>query len=199
MRDYDGKTAAERIAERRERLIAAGFAVFGESGYEGTSVRAILRRAGLQERYFAESFSDVDSLLAAVYDRLMSEQVTLCRAAIAAAPTATDGARAMIETISRSFEESPDRARIKLLREVGGGGPVARQQRAQGLEALASLVAGLLPPGDETYRRLVGIAVVGTGNELLIRWLEGDHQLTRGTVVDLVMLVFQTVLDRMSP
>ena len=43
MRDYDGKTAAERVAERRERLIDAGIELFGERGYAATSIRSVLR------------------------------------------------------------------------------------------------------------------------------------------------------------
>ena len=67
MRDYDGKTAAERIAERRERLIDAGVELFGERGYAATSIRSVLSQSGLRDRYFGESFADLDSLLAAVY------------------------------------------------------------------------------------------------------------------------------------
>ena len=46
MRDYDGKTAAERIAERRERLIDAGVELFGERGYAATSIRSVLPAVG---------------------------------------------------------------------------------------------------------------------------------------------------------
>ena len=45
MRDYDGKTATERVTERRDKLIEAGFELFGQHGYAGTSIRAILRRS----------------------------------------------------------------------------------------------------------------------------------------------------------
>jgi AcrR family transcriptional regulator len=64
VRDYDGKTAAERVAERRERLINAGVELFGERGYAATSIRSVLQQAGLRDRYFGESFADLDSLLA---------------------------------------------------------------------------------------------------------------------------------------
>ena len=48
MRDYDGKTADERVADRRARLIAAGVDLFGEHGYAGTSIRSVLRHSGLR-------------------------------------------------------------------------------------------------------------------------------------------------------
>ena len=46
MRDYDGKTADDRVAERRARLIAPGVELFGEHGYAGTSIRSVLRQSG---------------------------------------------------------------------------------------------------------------------------------------------------------
>jgi len=82
MRDYDGKTAAERIAERRERLVNAGVELFGERGYAATSIRAVLQKSGLRDRYFGESFADLDSLLAAVYARLIDQEIAACAAAI---------------------------------------------------------------------------------------------------------------------
>ena len=145
MRDYDGKTAAERIAERRERLIDAGVELFGERGYAATSIRSVLQQSGLRDRYFGESFADLDSLLAAVYSRLIDEEISGCAAAIDKTNGGSEGARAMIDTITRSFEKNPGKARIKS-REVLSGGPVAREQRHAGLRRLAQLVADLLPP-----------------------------------------------------
>jgi AcrR family transcriptional regulator len=107
MRDYDGKTAAERIAERRERLIDAGVELFGDRGYAATSIRAVLQQSGLRDRYFGESFADLDSLLAAVYSRLIDEEISGCAAAIDKTSGGSEGARAMIDTITRSFEKNP--------------------------------------------------------------------------------------------
>jgi len=109
MRDYDGKTAAERIAERRERLIDAGVELFGERGYAATSIRSVLQQSGLRDRYFGESFADLDSLLAAVYSRLIDEEISGCAAAIDKTNGGSEGARAMIDTITRSFEKNPVR------------------------------------------------------------------------------------------
>src|SRR5689334_20833777 len=122
MRDYDGKSAAERVAERRERLIDAGFVLFGEYGYAGTSIRAILREAGLQDRYFAESFADLDELLAAVHARLLDEELVVCRAAVEATSGGSQAARTLLDALTRMLEKDPHGARIKL-HEVLSGGP----------------------------------------------------------------------------
>ncbi|MEU7768678.1 TetR/AcrR family transcriptional regulator [Nocardia sp. NPDC049190] len=200
MRDYDGKTAAERAAERRTRLIDAGSELFGERGFAATSIRSVLQRSALRDRYFGESFADLDSLLAAVYTRLIDEEVVACRAAIANASGASEGARAMIDTLTRSLDGNPGRARVKL-REILSGGPVSRQQRQAGLHRLAQLVADLLPPNStrsKTDTHLLGLAIVAAADELLLAWMDGEQGLTRSTVVDLVMLMFDAVAQRMS-
>lgn len=200
MRDYDGKTADERVAERRARLIDAGLEVFGEHGYAGTSIRAVLRQSGLRDRYFGESFPDLDSLLAAVYDQLVEEELAGSRAAIDAAQGGTEGARAMMEWISRSLEGNPGRARIKL-REVVSGGPISRNHRQSGLSRLAQLVADLLPATPDVSdrdRQMLGLGVVAAADAYLLAWLNGESELSRQDVVDLVATVFDSIACRLS-
>ena len=200
MRDYDGKTAAERVAERRERLIDAGVELFGERGYAATSIRAVLQRSGLRDRYFGESFADLDSLLAAVYSRLIDEEISGCAAAIAETNGGSEGARAMIDTITSSFEKNPGKARIKS-REVLSGGPVAREERRAGLRRLAQLVADLLPPSTALDRGdvlLLGLSIVAAADELLMTWMESAEGLTRDRVVDVVMLMFDATAHHIS-
>ena len=200
MRDYDGKTAAERVAERRERLIDAGVELFGERGYAATSIRSVLQQSGLRDRYFGESFADLDSLLAAVYSRLIDEEISGCAAAIDKTGGGSEGARAMIDTITRSFEKSPGKARIKS-REILSGGPAAREQRHAGLRRLAQLVADLLPPStalSPSDVHLLGLSVVAAADELLMTWMEGAEGLTRKDVVNLVMLLFDAIANHIS-
>jgi AcrR family transcriptional regulator len=200
MRDYDGKTAAERVAERRARLVDAGFELFGERGYAGTSIRAVLRQAGLRDRYFGESFADLDELLAAVFDKVIDEQLAYCRVAIDASGGASEGARAMIDAITRAMEENPRRARIKL-REVFSGGPTVRKHRQQGLTKLAQMVADLLPEAegvDDRERLLVGMGVVAAADAYLLAWLDGELDVSRQEVVDMVALVFDAVATRVA-
>jgi AcrR family transcriptional regulator len=200
MRDYDGKTAAERVAERRERLIDAGVELFGERGYAASSIRAVLQQSGLRDRYFGESFADLDTLLAAVYSRLIDEEISGCAAAIAKTSGGSEGARAMIETITRSFEKNPGKARIKS-REVLSGGPVAREQRRAGLRRLAQLVADLLPPSAAVKRSdvlLLAFGIVAASDELLMEWMDGAEGLTRHRVVDIAMMMFDATANHIS-
>jgi AcrR family transcriptional regulator len=200
MRDYDGKTAAERVAERRAKLVDAGIELFGEHGYAGTSIRAVLRQAGLRDRYFGESFADLDALLAAAYVELIDEEVAASRAAIESTSGPSDGARAMIDSISRGLDENRGHARIKL-REVFSGGPMVAVQRQEGLRKLAQLVADLLPPADgvdDRQRILLGVGVVAAADAYLLAWLDGELDVSREDVVDLVTQVFDSVAAGMK-
>src|ERR1700752_4797610 len=200
MRDYDGKTAAERIAERRERLINAGVELFGDRGYAATSIRAVLHQSGLGDRSFGESFADLDSLLPAVYSRLIDEEISGCAAAIDKTNGGSEGARAMIDTITRSFEKNPGKARIKS-REIRSGGPLAHEKRRAGLRRLAQLVADLLPPSTALNRSevlLLGLGIVAAADELLMTWMDGAEGLTRDRVVDVVMLMFDATAQHIS-
>jgi AcrR family transcriptional regulator len=200
MRDYDGKTAVERVAERRERLIDAGVELFGERGYAATSIRSVLSQSGLRDRYFGESFADLDSLLAAVYARLIDEEIAACAVAIDKTSGGTEGARAMIETLTRSFERNPGQARIKS-REVLSGGPFAQEQRRAGLRRLAQLVAGLLPPSsalNSSDVHMLAFGIVAAADEFLMMWMDGAEGLARDDVVDLVMLMFDSIAHRIS-
>ena len=98
----------------------------------------------------------------------------------------------MIDTITRSFEKNPGKARIKS-REVLSGGPVAREQRHAGLRRLAELVADLLPPSTALNRSdvlLLGLSIVAAADELLMTWMDSAEGLTRDRVVNVVMLLF---------
>lgn len=199
MRDYDGKTADERVADRRARLIDAGLQLFGEHGFAGTSIRAVLRQAALRDRYWSESFTDLDSLLAAGYERLIDEEIAACRTASAAATSPSAAARAMIETLSRNYEGNPGDARVKL-REVLSGGPLSQRKREDGLFKLAQLVADQLPAtaSDDKRRLLLGMGVVAAADEYLRAWVDGERNLSRQDVVELTMALFDSVAARFA-
>ena len=65
---YGGRTAGERRAERRQRLLDAGLHLFGGGpGYRATSVSALCEEAGLSTRQFYEEFSNLEEVLAALH------------------------------------------------------------------------------------------------------------------------------------
>jgi AcrR family transcriptional regulator len=61
----------QRSLEKRARLEAAGLALFGEKGYEGTSIEEIARRARLAVGGFYQHYRSKRQLLLALMDQLL--------------------------------------------------------------------------------------------------------------------------------
>ena len=69
---YRGVPAERRRAERRERLMEATLEVWADAERR-TTMTAVCAEAGLSERYFYESFTDLDQALRAVLDATAEE------------------------------------------------------------------------------------------------------------------------------
>jgi AcrR family transcriptional regulator len=177
---YGGKTAEQRRAERRERLLDAGLEHFGGQGFAATTIEAICATARLNPRYFYEQFETREELLAAVYDRHVESVLALVLAAITDAPT---DPRVRMELGLRAFITGTLRderaARINYF-EMVGVSPTLEGRRRSVLRAYAELIAaqmaeldpeGVLFAGD---RRLLATALVGATDGLITEWLSGE-------------------------
>ncbi len=67
-RRYAGRSEAERVADRRRRLLDSGFDLFGTDGLHGVTISRLCRHAGLTEHHFYAAFGTKAALLAAVYE-----------------------------------------------------------------------------------------------------------------------------------
>jgi AcrR family transcriptional regulator len=200
MRDYDGKTAAERIAQRREQLIAAGFEVFGTQGYRNASIRGVLEEAGLRPRYFGENFASLDELMAAVFDRIVDGELECSHDAIAGTEAGSEPAPAVMTALFDYLEADPRRARIKL-REVLAAGPLSRARRNVAMERIGALLADLMPqtPTESDHdRQVYGLGVAAAGYELLIARLDGHPGMTRERVIEAQNLLYQGVVNQLT-
>ena len=63
------RTQAERSAETRESLIAAGRALFAEHGFADVALEAIVRAAGVTRGALYHHFPDKTELFAAVFEQ----------------------------------------------------------------------------------------------------------------------------------
>ncbi|MEV4976776.1 TetR/AcrR family transcriptional regulator [Streptomyces scopuliridis] len=186
MRNYDGQTAEQRRDSRRTRLIAAGLELFGTQGYAATSVRAVLREAGLQERYFAESFTGLEGLLAAVHDDVHDRGYAFAVAEMARGESPEERLRLMVDAVARWLADDPRAARVKLV-EVVGAGPLAERHRQLGMQAYAALIEAELPPLPPEMKmdpRQLSMALVAGVNGVLLDWLTGSLDISRDQLVD---------------
>lgn len=86
----------ERSRRKRDALLAAGLALFGERGYEETTVEAIAAGAGVAVGGFYQHFASKRQLLLVLMDRLLGEIAAFTAGAAGGAPGAGGEVRAGI-------------------------------------------------------------------------------------------------------
>ena len=171
-RRYAGLDPAERARHRRAALLDAAQELFGDRGYQATSVKQLCAHAGLTERYFYESFRDREAALAAVYDKLVDGLRGTTLAAVTDHEGSADMARRGLDAFVGFLVADQRRARIVLVEVVGVSAELEARRHAVLTEfagLLAEMWLGDVEPGAQ--RRLTTIALVGAVNHLLVDWL----------------------------
>jgi AcrR family transcriptional regulator len=203
-RAYGGRSAEERQSERRARLVAAGLECFGTDGLRSTTIRQLCQTAGLNERYFYESFRTREELLAAVYEDLLDDLVgRVVRAVSAAPPEPLARARAGLEAFAETLASDHRRARVQLLEVVGVDEELERRRRAR-MHQFAELIEAIagelidLSHVDPDRRRLTAMALVGATNELLIDWFLDPGRTPLARVVDTAVDLYDAAARRLA-
>jgi len=189
-RPYRGVDAAERLAARRNQLLAAGLDLLGADGgdidFEAeVTVRGVCRRAGLSARYFYESFTDKDEFVGHVFDWVIADLVATTRAAVAAVPP-DEQPRAGMANVVRTVAGD---ARVgRLLFSTRLANAVVMRKRAES-GALFAMLSGqhvidtLHAPANERVKAAAHFAVGGVG-QTLSAWLAGDVRLGPDELAD---------------
>lgn len=186
-RPYRGVEAGERLATRRNRLLAAGLDLLGDQrpDISAVTVRGVCRRAGLAARYFYESFTDKDEFVSCVFDWVVAELAATTQAAVATVP-ADEQTRAGIANIVRTIT---DDARVgRLLFSTQLADPVVVRKRAES-SALFAMLSGqhvgnaLQVPANDRIKAAAHFVVGGVG-QTISAWLAGDVRLEPGELVD---------------
>jgi AcrR family transcriptional regulator len=186
LRPYGGVDARDRTAERRRRLLEAGLDLLAASDVPPElTVRAVCATAGTSARYFYESFTDKDELVAAVFDWVIADIATTTQAAVAAAPHDEQN-RAGITNLVRTIA---DDGRIgRLLFNARLSNAVVARKRA-GLGGFFALLSGqhmttaYQVPEDDWVRSLSHF-VVGGVSQTIGAWVSGDIALSADQLVD---------------
>jgi len=189
---YGGKSAEERQAERRERFLAAGLQLFGDSpGYRGTTVAALSEAAGLSTRQFYEEFHTLEDVLAALHLQVndWAEEAALAALDEARDLPPVERAAAIFRAYAANVTSDPRRMRITFV-EIIGVSPRLEEQRLQRrsrwveficAEAEAAASRGEAAPRDF---RIAAAAFIGSVNGLLHDWRAGWVDATLDEVVD---------------
>ena len=186
-RPYAGASREERESARREQVVAAGISLFGTVGYRATTVGAICEAAGLNKRYFYESFATLEDLLCEVYGRVVSD----LRASVLAA--GGDDAATVLRGFMAGFlgwaQTNPLKARVHLFEVLGVSARVDELYRWQGRvigDELASRLSATTSGPELTagQQRVLGDVLVGAGLQMVVDWVISEYQPPRDELLE---------------
>lgn len=188
-RSYGGKSAVERVSERRARLIAATIEVLDGSGEAHATMTAICSAAGLTERYFYESFASLDDALLAALDSVCDEILGLATKAISQTPGSAEvRVHAVMEAFVGLVTNQPAKAGVAVIH--ASANPRLRARRSELLNVFADFVARESADlyGDDAWptarARIHGLVYVAGFSELVGAWLNGDVTLSADELVE---------------
>jgi AcrR family transcriptional regulator len=199
-RRYRGLSVEERREQRRERLLAAGLELFGTDGYAGSSIRAISAAAGLNSRYFYESFSSREDLLYHVYQAAVREVATAIVDATAGASTVEEQARGGLRASWSVLTEDRRKARVIVLEVIGVSERLERVRR-ENRHAIADILMrnALSLAGADVELRLDPVltsrAMIGASMEVLVDWIHGDIEVSREEIVEQLTDMYTAVAE----
>lgn len=113
---YRGVSAADRQRERRGRLLDAALEIMAADQWRAATVEKVAQTAGLNKRYFYESFADLDVLAAAVVEDIATEigEATMAAFTGALAEPIERQALLSVDALVRVLVRDPRRARVLL-------------------------------------------------------------------------------------
>jgi AcrR family transcriptional regulator len=113
---YRGVSAADRQRERRGRLFDAALEIMAADQWRAATVEKVAQTAGLNKRYFYESFADLDVLAAAVVEDIATEigEATMAAFTGALAEPFERQALLSVDALVRVLVRDPRRARVLL-------------------------------------------------------------------------------------
>jgi len=196
VRPYRGIGAADRLAERRRRLLSAGLDLLGAQDPTELTVRAICRRAGLAARYFYESFTDKDEFVSAVFDWVIADLAATTQAAVAAA-SPREQTRAGMANIVRTIADDPRVGRLLFNAQLANAVLVRKRVESSALFAMLSrqhVGSALRIPENDRIKAAAHFVVGGVG-QTLSAWLAGQVRLTAEQLVDHLAALLDELAD----
>src|SRR2546430_1305857 len=120
-RAYGGRSAAERRAERHERLMNAGLELFGTEGYAAPSIEKMWSQGGGSPPNFFEEFASREDLLMRLHDRIIEQAVGAVFDAFdkAADAALAERLRLAIHAFVTTTAQDPRWARLSFVEVIG--------------------------------------------------------------------------------
>ncbi|MBC7301958.1 MAG: TetR/AcrR family transcriptional regulator [Nocardia sp.] len=201
-RTYGGVSAQQRQSQRRAALLDAALEIVASDGQAKLTVAGLCARAGLNERYYYESFPNREAVLEALLDRIAEElAAAIALALTAAVKDSRSQAHAAISAGIAVLTDDPRKGRAALITSVAT--PELRARTARTVSGFARLVAAegtgfygaTAPEPIVDFRALY---LIGGLVQTLTVWLAGDLGLTREELVDQITEVFVLLGDDLA-
>ncbi|MGB1580260.1 MAG: TetR/AcrR family transcriptional regulator [Nevskiales bacterium] len=202
-RHYGGQSMEKRRNDRRQKIMLAAKQVIGEQGFQATTVKKICRQAQLTERYFYESFENLNELFDAVYDiELDRLRETLLTAILGAGPKPEAMARKGLEALFRFFKQDPNVARMLLIEVYSTQQDLMRLYK-RGVQDFAELIRLVLDKQPRLQAHatldsgLIATAMVGAMTQLALRWYLSGYEQSQAVMVENSMLIITAMSDKL--
>ncbi|OBH05771.1 TetR family transcriptional regulator [Mycobacterium sp. E2699] len=196
---HRGLTAEQRREQRRRQLIDAALDTVAEHGVSNLRVRAVSARAGLNDRYFYESFRDCHELLIATFDDQFTLALTGIMATVANSPHQLEArARAVLEFAFDFLGE--DSRRPRLLIELQTAEALSGR-RHEVIEVLAGIVVSQVrallgdAAGSDDNVTLTALTVVGGLLELTTQWYRHQVNVSQDQLIEFMIALVVTTTD----
>jgi len=197
-RPYGGVDAADRLATRRAKLLAAGLDLLGSDREDAAelTVRGICRQAGVAARYFYESFADKDEFVGAVFDWVIADLAATTQAAVAAAPP-EEQTRAGMANIVRTIGGNARVGRLLFSAQLANAVLVRKRVESGALFAMLSgrhVEDALRVPANDRIKASAHFVVGGVG-QTISAWLAGAVQLDPDQLIDQLASLLDELAD----
>ena len=197
-RPYGGVDAADRLATRRAKLLAAGLDLLGADRDDAAelTVRGICRQAGVAARYFYESFADKDEFVGAVFDWVIADLAATTQAAVAAAPP-EEQTRAGMANIVRTIGGDARVGRLLFSAQLANAVLVRKRVESGALFAMLSgrhVEDALRVPANDRIKAAAHFVVGGVG-QTISAWLAGAVRLDPDQLIDQLASLLDGLAD----
>jgi len=187
--------------------LEAALDIIGTKGLSKLTVSGLCTRAGLNERYYYESFDSRDDVLTALFDNIAEELAAAIMAALHTAPEDTRAkAAAAIAAGIHLLTDDPRKAETSLVAAMAT--PHLRARTAETIRVFARLVAaegiefyGMGDSEPDTVIDFRATYLVGGLIQTLTGWLRGELAISRDELIehttDVFVLLGEDLAERM--
>lgn len=184
-RSYAGIAGDARRAERRRKLLDAGYTLLAEGGPAALTVTGVCRAAGLTTRYFYEQFPNRDALMTAIVEAQARTVIDL----IVEATLTTEGepqerGEAAVAALLDALEADP--RHVQMTREQDEAVLRLRATVAALMTEALEANAAVVWAGAAAHPERVPLAAsltVGGVLQMIVDWVDGDAALSRDEFV----------------